>query len=321
MQTPELEYNVELFNHIKNIRRDRKSYMMYDLEMLGEGAAGTTYLAYVKPESKFGDYPVVLKEQVRNRYCINEFNALRFLREKMLAGELPGYYIFLYGCFDSGGYKYFVIERADINLDDYMVMYDLSVEKYLHIFWHVANAVEALEAYHFNHGDLWSENVMIMWDPDQDHLDDEDKTFTIKIIDYDSAYNKKHKVTTPSYGGAEYFRKKFILGYDLSRFFDSLIYSHDSFIKKKTAHKRAKINRLKKLKKRKRNIVIPSMDDPDSSDEEFDRDNIIYPEEIVQFMRDLKPQDPNDFNDCPHMSGTAVKKVIEEYAEEHGYEL
>lgn len=317
MEPPVLNYDPDLYKHVRTIRRDRKCYMMTDLEMLGSGAAGTTYTAYVKPKDQFPE-PVVLKEQKRNRYCLNEFEALKYLREQMIDGNLPGYYIFMYGCFTSGGQKYIILEMADKCLDTYLIENNVTTEIYLRIFWHIANAVAHLEALKFNHGDLWSENVMMTWKPDQENVPEAEREFDIKIIDYDSAFKANSQIVNPSYGGADKFRDKFILGYDLNRFFDSLIYSYESYVKKKEKHKKAKIAKMRRLRKQGKKVKIPKMNEPDTDDEEFDQDNIIYPQEIVDFMYRLGPSDPNVFDDCPDMSGKAVMKAVEEYAKELG---
>lgn len=313
MELPQVKYNQELYEHIRTMRRDRKAYMLYDLEPLGEGAAGLTFTAFVKPEGQFPDQ-VVLKEQSRNRFCNNEFEALKFLREKLIAGEFPGYFIFMYGCFTSGGKKYIILEKADHGLDDYLTEYNADTKTILQIFYHIARAVSYLEKEEFNHGDLWSENVMLSWLPDQEDIPEEEREFTIKVLDFDSAYKSASQIKNPSYGGADYFRTKFILGYDLNRFFDGLIYSYESYIKKKTATKKRTIARLRRLKKQGKKVTIPRMEDPDKEDEAFDAENIIYPQEIIDFMHQLKPRDPNYFKDCPEMSGEAVMKAIENYA-------
>ena len=320
MEPPVLNYDHELYEHIRNTKRSRKSYMMCDLDVLGEGAAGTTYTAYVKPRDEFPE-PVVLKEQPRTRFCVNEFEALKYLREEMVAERLPGYYIFMYGYFTSGGQQYIILERADKCLDDYFADYDIDTETYLRIFWHISNAVSKLEALEFNHGDLWSENIMLNWLPDQEDLPEDEREFDIKIIDYDSAFKSNSQIKSPSYGGASSFREEFILGYDLNRFFDSLIYSYESYVEKKTKHKKAKIARLRKLKKKGVKVTIPSMDDQDESDDEFDAENIIYPQPIIDFMYQLGPNDPDVFDDCPDMSGLAVMKAVEDCAAELGIDL
>ena len=203
MELPKFEYNVKLYNHIRTMKQDRKEYMIYNMELLGEGAAGTTYTAYVKPAGEFPDQ-VVLKEQKRTRFCINEFEALKFLREKMMKNELVGYYIFLYGSFTSGSRKYMILEKLDKGLDEYLTENNVDVKTYLQIFWHIANAVDYLEQFRFNHGDLWIENVMLKWWPGQNGK------FNIKIIDYDSAFKENSQINHPSFGGADDFRDKFI---------------------------------------------------------------------------------------------------------------
>lgn len=312
MDPPKVEYEQDLYDYLKSMKDKSKEYNMYELRVLGQGAAGTTYSAYVKPADRFPN-PIVLKEQKRDCHCINEYEALKILRKKMLAGELPGYYIFMYDSFNSGNKKYIVLELADICLDDYLVENDVDTKGYLQIFWHIANAVSMLEDMEFNHGDLWSENVMLKWLPDQEESSD-DFRFQVKIIDFDSAFKKNSRVKNPSYGGADKYRNKFILGYDLNRFFDSLLYSYESYIGKKEQHKKRKIARLRKLRKKGKKVKIPRMEDVDSDDEAFDADNIVYPKEIIDFIYSLKPEEPNCFEDCPEISGKAVMRKIEEYA-------
>jgi len=311
MELPKLNYNKELFAHIRDIRRDQKPYMMCDLEVLGSGATGTTYTAFVKPKERFNE-PVVLKEQRRDRYCENEFEALKYLRDMMIEEKIPGYFVFMYGCFTSGGKKYIILEKVDYSLDAYMIEYNLSSELYYNIFYQIADAVSYLETNKFNHGDLWSENVMISWLPEQEHLSIDMRKFTIKFIDYDSAFKEKSSINTPTYGGADKYRTKFILGYDLNRFFDSLIYSYESYLEKKTKNKKQKIARLKKLQKKNKSIKVPALDDPDSSDDDFDKQNIIYPSDVIDFMYELKPKEPNHFDDTPTMAGEFVKNLLKE---------
>jgi serine/threonine protein kinase len=315
MDPPKLEYNKAAYEHIKTIKRADKPYMMTDLEVLGKGAAGTAFTAYLKPKSEFPEQ-FVLKEQKRDKFCENEFEALKFLRDKMIAEELPNYFVFVYGCFTSGNKKYLILEKLDYSLDKYMVEYNLTVETYLCVFYQIAQAVSYLEALNFNHGDLWVENVMLNWRKGQEDVPIEYREFDIKLIDYDSAFMENSTINHPSWGGADEFRTKFILGYDLNRFFDSLIFSYESYIEKKTVYKKAKIAKLKRLKKKNNNIVIPSVDDPDSSDEEFDQMNVIYPTEIITLLYEIGPSDPNNFNDCPDMSGSSIMQLIKTYADD-----
>lgn len=317
MNPPPVEYDKELYQHIKEMRKDEQSYMMCDLDVLGEGAAGTTYSAYVKPRDKFPEQ-IVLKEQARNRFAVNEYEALSYLRDQMMSGALPGYYIFMYGCFTSGRQKYIILEKADMCMDDFMTEYNLSTKQYLYIFYHVAQAVSFLEARQFNHGDLWIENVMLKWQPNQEDIPVQDREFTVKLIDYDSAFKVSSQIKNPSLGGADKYRKKFIMGYDLNRFFDSLIYSYESYIEKKAEAKEKKIARALKQRKRGKNVHVPDINEPDSEDELFDAENIIYPQEIIDFMYQLGPSEPNVFDDCPDMAGKEVMRLIKEYADKIG---
>lgn len=239
----------------------------------------------------------------------------------MMASKIPAYFIFMYGTFSSGNKRYIILERADYRMDDYLSQYNFKPKTFLQIFYHVANGVSYLENMQFNHGDLWSENVLLVWHKDDLELPMNERRFSIKIIDFDSAFKENSEVNNPSYGGAEKYRKKYILGYDLNRFYDALIYSYESYLDKKLEYKKSKISKLKKMQKKGHKVKIPSLDEEDSDDEAFDRVNIVYPQEIVDFMYKLGPQDPNVFKDCPDMSGKNVMKMILDYAKELGLDL
>lgn len=298
-------WNIPLYNHIKSIPQNKKPYMLIDLEMLGQGAAGTTYTANVKPVDKFSE-KIVLKEQKRTKYCLNEIEALKFLRDEMIQGRLPNYFIFMYDNFFSGNLSYIILEKAEQSFYDYCVENNVSKITYYNIFWQLADAVSYLENMQFNHGDLWSDNVML-------NGIEKEGTLSIKIIDFDSSFKSKSKIRHPSYGGASDFRTHFILGYDLSRFFDSLLFSYNSYIEKKARYKKQKIARMKKLAKNGKKVLIPKIDEQDSSDDEFDAVNIIYPNEIIDFMNELSPTDPDYFEDTPHMSGETVRDLLDSY--------
>jgi hypothetical protein len=313
MDSPAVVYNHDLYEHIRTSRR--KDNIVCDLNLLGEGAAGTTFTAYVIPQDEFPN-PIVLKEQKRNRFCQNEFEALKYLRNKMMNGEYPGYYIFMYGCFISGNKKYLILEKADINLDIYLSKYNVGVKECLTIFYHVAQAVSILENDELNHGDLWIENVMLSWLPDQEDEPENQRKYVVKLIDYDSAFKPNTMIKNPSYGGADKYRDKFILGYDLNRFFDAIMYSYEDYIKEKIACKKKRIARLKRQHIRDKSIRVPSINERNDIDDDFDEDNIVFPEEIVDFMYRLGFKDPNYFKDYPRMSGKAVMKTIIAYAQE-----
>lgn len=319
MEPTPLSYNTELLEYIRNTRRDKKCYLCRNLEEIGEGAAGTAYSATIDINGV--KHPVILKEQKRTRYCNNEIEALTFLKEEMIANRMPGYFIFMYGMYPLGGKKYIILEKADKCIDQYLIDYNYDEATFLKLFWHIADAVSHLEAVNMNHGDLWNENVMLTWKTGQEDIPEEEREYWIKIIDYDSAFKKGSSINNPSYGGAEDFRDKFILGYDLNRFFDSLIYSYEDYTAKKKKYKEKKINKLRRAKRRGERVKVPTMDDYDTDDEEFDAENIIYPETIVEFMYSLDPKGPDYFEDCPEISGKAVKKKVEKWAEKLGISL
>lgn len=314
MNPPKVDYNVELYEHIKQASNQARNYMLSDMEPLGEGAAGVTFTAWVKPRDRFPDQ-VVVKEQGRHKYSNNEFEALKLLRNEMMQGRIPGYFIFLYGTFNSSDNKYMILEKADYRVDDYTTFYNINTKTYLQIFYHIAQAVSYLESIQFNHGDLWSENVMMSWPKDQLDKPIYERDFVIKIIDFDSAFKPRSEITHPSYGGADNFRKNFYLGYDLNRYFDSIIYAYESYIDKKAEHKKKKIERAKKQRKRNKSVRVPKIDEPDSSDREFDAANTIYPTAIIDLLYSIGPQDPNVFKDCPDMSGRSIMKMIKEWAD------
>jgi len=319
MHTPLLTYNEKLYKYCSAINKTVKETMWIDLEVLGNGACGTTYSAYCKADNITGSY--VLKEHEKNDHCTNEIEGLKYIRTQMLNGTIPGYFIFMYDFFTSGDWNYIILEKADYSLEDYMMKFNHDTKKYLEIFWHIANAISYLEELEFNHGDLWDANIMLSWLDDQEESEIDDKLFTIKIIDLDSAFKEDSLVTSPSLGGSDYYRDKFILGYDLNRFFDALLFSYKDYVEKKKQHKIKKIKKMTILKKKDKKIVIPSLDEDDDSDIEFDNDNVIYPPEIIKFMLDLKPTDPDNFKDNPGMSGNSIKMKIEKYANELELEL
>lgn len=320
MNVPGPTFDPHIFEHVQNTKHSQKRYLMCDLEYVGEGATGTTFSAHLKPPEQF-PRPIIIKQQRRDKYCDNEYNALKFLRECMLNGTLPGYYIFLYGSFTEGRDKNLIMERADYSMDTYMVKYLVTTKTYLQIFHHIARAVHHLERLKFNHGDLWTENVMLVWNREQKYLPKCQRDFTIKLIDYDSAFMENSPVDTPSYGGADKYRTKFIVGYDMNRYFDALLYSHDSYVKEKEKFKKKHARRINKKKKKNPQFKVDDHCDDESCEEDYDRDNIIFPPEIIQFMRSLEPKDPNHFADSPNMSGVRIMQLIEDYALQLGIDL
>ena len=281
---PPVYNNREMYDYITS--HTNKDHILSNLKILGEGAAGTTFSANVKKQSE----KIVLKEMKRTRFAKNEQKALTFLREKMLAGELPGYYIFMFDYYISGSNKYLLLEKAKMGIDDYLEMNDLEPKEFYRLFWSIADAVDHLEKIEFNHGDLWSENIMLTFPNGKERVND----YHIKIIDYDCAYHKGADIVNPCYGGADKFRKRFILGYDLSRFFDGLMFAYNDMLKKYNRETR-------KIKSREKCAEIW---------EEYLMQNIRYPQSILDFIISLEPNEPNYFKDNVNTSGAVIKEKI-----------
>jgi len=296
----------ELLRQRKKAKKNVAS-MFSDLKYLGKGVAGKAYQASVQGIVM---EPVVLKIQNYSKHSVNELNALTYLREKMVKNEIPPNYIMLHGNYTDKGKKVLVLEKADMDLEKYLLKTRPDTKGYLKLFWKIAKAVEPLEALEFNHGDLWTSNIMLKWMPDQGKIPLKNRDYSIRFIDYDSAY-KKGVAMTPSFGGADNYRSRFLLGYDLSRFFDSLIYSFEQYIKMKTDHKQKKIDKAMRLKKRKPDTYVPTLSESDDSDREYDEQNMTYPADIIEFMYELGPADPNSFEDHPETAGSTVVEKIE----------
>jgi hypothetical protein len=311
LSSPALTFDKDLYNYIRNIKQDEKKYMLSGLEMIGEGASGTVYTAKVKSEK---DLPqIILKEFTRSKYAENEYEALKYIRDEMISNRIPNYFVFLYGSFTSGEYRYLILDKLDLKVSEYLTKYNINTKTIFQIFYQISNAVSFLEKVNFNHGDLWDENVLIKWSPNTMHLPEYERDFTIKIIDFDSSFKSDSTIIHPSYGGASKFRNKFILGYDLNRYFDSILYSYNSFIKKKYKDKLYRIEQAKKnIKKGKKGVIVPDINIEDEEDLAWDAENILYPEEIVNWLQDLKFVDVNNFNPNPKMSGIKILMSIKE---------
>jgi preprotein translocase subunit SecE len=183
-----------------------------------------------------------------------------------------------------------------------MVDYNFNYEWYKKTFYHITNAVALLEKFNFNHGDLWNENVMIKWRPGQEDIPEHKRKFDIKFIDFDSSYMDDSNINNPTLGGGDNYRERFYIGYDLNRYFDALKYTHEKGLKNKVDY------RIKKAKK----LKIPESElEADSSEEEFDIVNIIYPQKILEFMYSLPTICPEEFEEkypdgCIELSGKNV---------------
>lgn len=295
-------YDMDVYNYIKSVKPKDKKSILYDLDVLGKGIYGIVYSAYLKSNLEFNKQ-LVVKQVETNQRSNNEIEALKYLRDEMINGTIPNYYVFLYTSFNIDNCKCIVMEKLDINLDDYMTSNNLTTKEYYDIFYNIANSIYYLEKIKFNHGDLWVENIMLNWEPNE-------KKYRVKLIDFDSSFMENNPlISKPNIGGSKKYRKSFILGYDLNRFFDSIIHSYESYISKKTQNKKSKIARLQK--KKNKNRVIPSLDIDDTSDEEYDIENVIYPKEIIDFFYTLNINSVDDFNDNIDMSAINIQKALD----------
>jgi serine/threonine protein kinase len=283
-------YNQEVLSVIKNTPRDKKKGLVsQDLEYLGKGIWGKTYTSHLK---KVPDYEVVVKKLKRGTYTQNEMHALIFLREKMLIEELPHCYNFMYGCYSKDKYQYFILEKCDEMLFEVMEAKNWDVSWFKNVYNQIITGVTALESIDMNHGDLWDGNIMVNWDDDYNP--------TIIFIDWDSAFKTGSQFQTPTLGGGYQRRNRFILGYDLNRYFDSVLYNYNSYIEK-----REKL--ANKALKRKESLE----DHPDLHD--IDSLNIIYPPEIINFIQILNAVDVDiveNSTDLSHMSAEKVKNIL-----------
>ena len=212
-----------------------------------------------------------------------------------------------------------VLERCDESLfDDTLIENKYTLPQYLDIFYQIADAVDILEQYEMNHGDLWSENIMSFW---KENLY-EYRHYTvpeIRIIDYDSSY-KKGVCENPSLGYSEEQRTRFYIGYDLCRLFDELIHMYTNYKEKKEHQRQKKAAKIKKMKQKGQCLDL----DPYESDDdlrEYDEDNVQYPKEFLEWMFDLPIDDPAYPKDNQRLSGKNIKQELIELANKNGIDL
>lgn len=292
----ELEYDSIIDNYLKTT--PPKNYKIEKIKELGKGAAGTVTLSKINNSHTI----FAVKQVKRNQYSMNECSALKYLRELLLTRTIPNYFIFAYTSFNEKQFKYIIMEYADKCMDTFITEYNVESEKFFEIFMDVTRAVSYLEDLLFNHGDLWTENVMLKWLPGQEGIDDYNKKFMIKLIDYDASFQENSEINSPNLGAGKEFRTQFLLGYDLNRFFDSILYNYNSYIEHKEANKKKKF-----IKKHGKKKAIPEYIESDTSDEEYDDDNAVYPEEVITFIETLDPIDPEKvFGHLPRLSAKNV---------------
>lgn len=285
-------YNPEVLKIIKDTPKEKKKFLVGEMEYLGKGIWGKTYTSYLK---KCPDFPIVVKKLKRGTHTINEMEALIYLRNQMLEDKLPHYYNFLYGVYSRDDFQYFILEKVDEMLVDVMELNNWETYWYKNVYGQIIDAVSYLEKLNFNHGDLWDGNIMVNWIKDVEFPQ-------IVFIDWDSAYMTGSQFTRPTQGGGFEKRHRFILGYDLNRYFDSVIYCYNSYCKKKD-------KLINKLTRRKEDLENhPELED-------IDEINIIYPDEIIDFFSNrlncVDIDEVDDNSNLDHMRAENVKEKLD----------
>lgn len=298
---PTLIFNEDFHALVQKTPLKKKKKLILSLEELGEGAAGTAYVATVKKTKQ----EFVVKEL--DRYAdnsVNEYKALSLLKGKMINNELPHYYPFMYFSFSEDSFKYIVMEKMDYSLDQFMCDYNFSYDWYKNTFIQIATAVKCLEEIEFNHGDLWEENIMLNWvDPNEEMSID--RKFTIKLIDFDCAYKNDSSVNKPGLGGCDSYRDRFYLGFDLNRLISSMLYTHRKYLLLKRNNKKSRIKKLK--------LDISTEDLPDNDeDREYDEVNTVIPQEFLDFMKSIKIISDNKLSDNKNTAATTILAKLKE---------
>lgn len=308
-------WNLEIFNYLKSIPGPKKSTAIDNskLSKVGKGVMGTTYYGELK---KYPDFGLIIKKQSFSEYADNEYEALLFLREEMLAGRLPPNYIFLYGAYNTVDvmpnktakkpFKNFILEMADKSFDDYLSSNDLDAPQFFKLLYKIAAAVDPLEKIRMNHGDLWGENIMLVFDmenipstSDSDESDEVyeiDLNYTIKLIDFDAAFKHGSKtINRPARGGSDNYRTKFYLGYDMNRLFDSIMYNYT--VSKQKLERYKKSTEYATNKKKAVEWI-----------QEFNQEHINYPEEVIEFIKTFKYKCPTEAH-C-HLPQLAAENIM-----------
>ena len=300
-----MEINQDLYHAISNIPNKKRHQYFRLTDRLGKGASGSVYLV----DTDLTYIPLVAKKP-HTRHTSNEVSAHLFIRDKMLSEELPHYFPMLYANYTHNCKKYLIMELCDESVfDDYFVEEQRSTLEFLEIFYQIADAVDALEQIEMNHGDLWTDNVMIWYTGSKPK---------VCIIDFDCTF-KKGVCENPALGYGNDYRKDFFIGYDLSRLFDDIKHSYDNYKLKRTVCKNKYTKRILKQQQKGQCLEI----DPyasDSETKEYDEVNIKFTPDIIEFIYSLELSDPSEPTQAPHMSGASIKQRIIEFAKKKNIE-
>lgn len=246
--------------------------------------------------AKIDETPVVIKMTDIHSHTLTEIAALTLLNS-ITDKNIRKYFIKLRGHFATTvgerPVALIAMEPA-LNLYELMCSRNLTALQYRRIFRQIATAVEFLESIEMNHGDLWVENIMYVGD-----IDDPDN-FCIKIIDFDSAFRQNDPyINCPAIGGSTKPRNKFIRGYDLNRYFKSLKDAHTEYQELKN-EARSAWNAQKNTR--------GSFDD--TIGKEFDDINVVYPDEIVEFLESLQLNSLDSHTPNVSLSGSVIRQAI-----------
>ena len=300
----DIDFDIELYNKVQTMPIRQKSTIFKKREKIGKGVSGTVFfMDCILPNH---DVPLVLKIPT-SKHALNEIRAHKYLCKKMLSNEIPHYFPLIYADYIYKGKRHVVMERCDGRLyDDVFVEDDLTESQYLDFFYQLADAIECLETIEFNHGDLWTDNIMI-WITDI--------RTRICIIDFDASF-KKGVCDKPALGYTNDYRTKFYIGYDLNRFFDEILHYYKHYIKERQKCKNRK--RKERLKKQQKEKNGSDLDESDSEIEQYDQDNPKYPPKIIKFIESLPLYNPEEPKQWPQMSGNTMKERILNFAKEQG---
>jgi hypothetical protein len=308
--------NAAVTRYLKDHPANKNSPLLKNMELIGSGMRGRAYKSRL-PE--FPDLRLVVKEQEVGGLAVSEFEALKFLAAKMESGELPWYYIYMYGSYGTlrkidgktTKMRGVIIERADMTYDEYISEYELTTKQHLELLYKIAYGVDCLEKIEMNHGDLYAWNVMLKL-PVTDDTDSQDTAVgareplpEVKFIDFDEAF-KDHTefnyILTTSSGKQ---REDFYVGLDMNRFFDDCCHAHKKFTKKMIEY-----SKIRDPKKRNEEIECLIESSPK------------YPQEIIDFIYSFNSVDCEDaYRDMPHISGENVMKGCIALASELGMTL